>query len=351
MKPTDLSVALLTGAVLTMGLANPALARCFDLPEPVVSLEYGSRYITADTTRSVIDDDANAAVNAALAPVDDFIRDLARTANTVTRGGPAETQLADCVVARIAAWAWADALSDLGSLTAQLSIGGRLAGIAEAYRQVRPYAEQNHRTAAIETWLTKRAEEQIDFWEKDATHGARRGNLRAWASLAVFQTADVTGNDAMRLWAFASAARILCSARDDGSLPQETGRGKWGLHYQFHALGPLVTMAARSAPHDPALMAICDGALPRAVTYALSDYAAGGMQTAEYAGQVQSYFDGTHDLEPHAIAWLPAYLSMIPDDMTAAGMAKTGPLLNSKLGGDQHLLWETNTGQRIDIKR
>ncbi|WP_108483108.1 alginate lyase family protein [Oceaniglobus ichthyenteri] len=325
---------------LAVGLASPAIAGCFPPTEPVVTLDFGSRYVAEDASRATIDDESNAAVNAALAPVDDFIRDLAFAANTVTRHGAPEAALADCVVARIAAWAWADALSDLGSLTAQLSVGGRLAGIAEAYRQVRPFAEINHRTAAIERWLEKRSAEQIDFWEKDATHGARRGNLRAWASLAIFQVADLTGDDAARLWAFASAARILCSAREDGSLPQETGRGKWGLHYQFHAIAPLVTLAARAAPTDPALMTICNGALPRAVTYALDDYANGGLRTAEYSGQVQTYFDGTQNLEPHAIAWVPAYLTLTSSDAASALAAKTETLANSKLGGDQRLLWQ-----------
>jgi len=330
---------VLLALLLSIGLTAQAAAACFPAAEPVITLEYGSRYVADDATRSIIDEQSNAEVNKALRPVDDFIRDLASAANAVTLGGSAEADLADCVVARIAAWAWADALSELRSLTAQLSIGSRLAGIAEAYRQVRPHAEINHRTAAIERWLAKRSRDQIDFWEMDATHGARRGNLRAWASLAIFLTADLTDDDAGRFWAFASVARILCSAREDGSLPQETKRGKWGLHYQFHAIAPLVTIAARRSESDPDLTKICKAALPRAVAFALQDFAAGGIRTTEYSGAVQSYFDGTHKLEPHALAWLPAYLTLFPADEVAQSASRTQDFVNSKLGGKQRLLW------------
>ncbi len=333
---------LLAAFCLAASVGAEASAACGPAPDPVVRLEFGSRYQSDDPTRSNIDPESNADVNKALRPVDDFIRDLARAANTVTRGGASEAELADCVVGWIAIWAWADALSEMDSLTAQLSVGGRLAGIAGAYRQVRPYAEANHRTAAVERWLQKRVAEQVDFWERDAPHGARRGNLRAWASLAIFLTADLMDDDAARYWAFASAARILCSARSDGSLPQETLRGKWGLHYQFHAIGPLVTLAAISSRsgRDPDLRQICDGALARVVRYALEDYAAGGTRTASYSGQVQSYFDGTQELEAHALAWLPAYLTLVPDGLAARRAAELGLLANSKLGGDQRLLWE-----------
>lgn len=329
-------------AVFVCCLAGQGAAGCDPAPDPVIALDHGSRYRADDPTRSIIDTESNAAVEAALRPVDDFMRNLIWHANAVTRGGSAESDRADCVVARLAVWARADALSDLGSLTAQLAVGGRLAGFAEAYRQVHPLARSGPDAQAVEEWLARRAGDQMEFWERDATNGARRGNLRAWASLAIFLVGDLTGDDAARFWAIASAARILCSARGDGSLPQETGRGKWALHYQFHAIAPLVAMAARSALNGPDLTRICDGALGRAVRFAMTDYLAGGEATERYSAQVQTYFDGTQVLEPHAVAWLRAWLWLSPGDAALATevLARVdGTPVNSRLGGDPSLFW------------
>ncbi|MCA0943052.1 alginate lyase family protein [Salipiger pacificus] len=338
-------ISLLPTVPLLFLCAVPALAEgCPGAPEPVVTLDYGSRYAEDDPSRSSIDRESNAAVNRALRPIDAFIRDLVAQSNAVLSEGEDSAQQADCVLSRIAAWAEADALSDLGSFTARLSVGARLAGIAESYRQVRPLATDLKAAAGIEDWLTRRSAEQIDFWEKEATSGARTGNLRAWAALAVLLTGEVTGNDMQIGWASASAVRILCTARPDGSLPQETKRGGYGLHYQFHAIAPLVTIAAHLDRLGQPITESCDAALERAVGYALSDYTAKGALTEAYSGKPQSYFDGTETLQPHELAWLVAYRALFPQSDIASPLPRNEPLVNSKLGGDQRLLWK-NGGQ------
>ncbi|CUH80081.1 alginate lyase family protein [Tropicibacter naphthalenivorans] len=321
-------------------LAGPALANCAAAPDPVISLDYGSRYQDGDSSRSTLDEDSNAAVNDALRPVDDFIRDLASASDDVLRGGAKAQETADCVIAQIADWARADALSDLGSFTARLSVGARISGIAEAYRQVRPFASDLSAATTIEDWLHARATEQLAFWEKEATTGARVGNLRGWAALALLNVGEVTGDDALVAWASASAVRILCTARADGSLPQETKRGAYGLHYQFHALSPLTTIAARLDGVGRPITGLCGDALQRVVAYAFADYDAGGALTKGYSGKDQSYFDGTESLEPHELAFLPAYLRLFPGSplVTRANALET--LSNSKLGGNQRLLWD-----------
>lgn len=333
-----LSTLPLSAALLLA--AGAALAEeCPPAPEPVVTLDYGSRYAADDPSRSSIDQESNAAVSRALRPIDAFIRELVAQSNAVLAEANAGPEQADCVLSRIAAWAGADALSDLGSFTARLSVGARLAGIAESYRQVRPRATDLGAAAEIEDWLTRRSAEQIDFWEKEATSGARVGNLRAWAALAVLLTGEITGNDMQVGWASASALRILCTARPDGSLPQETKRGGYGLHYQFHAIAPLVTIAAHLDRLGQPITGSCDGALERVVGYALSDYAAEGALTEAYSGKRQSYFDGTETLQPHELAWVAAYRQLFPQTGLVSPLGAEAPLNNSKLGGDQRLLW------------
>ncbi|RVT82579.1 hypothetical protein DXV76_15150 [Rhodobacteraceae bacterium CCMM004] len=323
--------------MLAGALAGQAQAGCAPDIAPVVSLEFGSRYVAGDTSRSVVDRDGSKAATAALRPVDTFVRTLARDANAALAQG--DRTEADCVVARIVGWADADALSDLGTLNARLAVGSRLAGIAEAYRQVRPLSSDTAAQVRIEAWLAARTGAQRQFWEVEAPHGARSGNLRAWAALAVWLSGDLTGDDAGRYWALASAARILCTARPDGSLPQETKRGAHALYYQLHAVAPLAVLAAHADPRGHDLSAVCDGALARSAGFALEDYAAEGAASEAYSGQPQAVFARDPSKTAHLFAWLPAYLTLGSAPRAEAMIDAFATLGNSKLGGDQHLLW------------
>ncbi|MEM1388011.1 MAG: alginate lyase family protein [Pseudomonadota bacterium] len=317
-------------------LPQVALA-CDPGTDPVIRLDYGSRYIDDDPSRSTIDAQSNAAVNAALKPIDDFIRDLVRDANRVITD-PGDTERANCVVAQLAAWAEADALSDLDSFTARLSVGSRYAGFAFVYRQVRPYSTDMAARASIEDWLQRRIAEQMTFWEEEATPGAKRGNLRGWATLAVNLVAALTGDDAALHWSAASAVFLQCQAREDGSLPQETKRGRYGLHYQLHAVAPMVVTTALLEEQGHSIRGVCDNALDRIVAYTLADIETGAA-TAAYAGVTQTFFDGSAEFKPYQFAWLAAYQKLNPAPEFADEAARWSPLSHSKLGGRQELLW------------
>ncbi|MDN3722219.1 hypothetical protein QW131_30965 [Roseibium salinum] len=80
---TILAIAAVAGFGLTPDrAAAETSAACFEVPEPIVSLSYGSRYTDDSKDRSDIDKEADAAVDAALEPIDDLIVDLAKGANT-----------------------------------------------------------------------------------------------------------------------------------------------------------------------------------------------------------------------------------------------------------------------------
>ena len=99
-----------TIAVLVL-VAAPAQAQdasgaCFAATPAVLKLAYPSRYTKDSKSRSDFDEKADAAVDAALKPVDDFIVDLATTANRSLTEPDAKALLAaDCVVDRIHDWA------------------------------------------------------------------------------------------------------------------------------------------------------------------------------------------------------------------------------------------------------
>lgn len=331
------AIMLSLGAMLAAG--DAAALDCPPAPAPILSLDYDSRYEDEDETRSEIDPDANAEVDASQKPVDDFIRELAAMANQVHEPDAPTAEISDCVVSQIAQWARAGALLDLKSDTVRMTFGSRLAGISLALRQVRGFGGATADWQDIRIWLSQLSRAQMLFWEEDAPDGARRGNLRAWAALGLAATADVLQDPIMRGWAAWSAEYVICTANSDGSLPQEMTRGRLALHYQLHATAPLVVTARLLSEHGYDLRAACDSALDRIVSFSLSD-AQNGARSRAITGEVQSYFDGSRELTGYHLAWLEAYLSMVPDIAAARQTAdRFRPLSSSKLGGDQTAMW------------
>lgn len=328
----------LAGLVFT----GAALADCPEPPEPVIGLDFQSRYSADSATRSEIDADAADAVEEALRPVEDFIRDLADAATDAARDH--DTAAAECVMAQMAAWGRADALSEMGSSTSALTVGARLAGFALILRQMQALAPGSVDGREAGEWLDRRIAEQIAFWETDAPDGARQGNLRAWAALAAAaRSADRDGPNALRFafWSGASVAYVLCTAKPDGSLPQEMRRGPRALQYQLHALAPLTVSALILQQAGLPIAPVCDGALDRAVGFALDDLDSGSA-TRAITGEEQTFFSGKDEIEEFHLAWVAAYLAL--DGITHGDAARQrtatfGDLNYSKLGGNQTQMW------------
>ena len=158
---------------------------CEKVPEPVVSLDHGSRYVANDKSRSDFDETSNNDVNKQLKPVDTFIGDLANAANTAASSPEDQAVAAGCVLSGLAVWAKADALSSLETMNAQLSAPSRIAGLAFAYAQVQPFLPASKDRDLVESWLSDRAQATMTYFDTDAPKNASRNNLRAWAGLAV----------------------------------------------------------------------------------------------------------------------------------------------------------------------
>ena len=334
-----LALALLTPFAAATPVAAQSSSPCV-APPPVLTLAFGSRYIPEGESRSQIDEQANARVEAQLAPVDDFLRSLTDTANKALEPGADSAALAECVMGQIASWAEANALADLATRTSRLTFGSRLAGFGLVMLQVKPLAPESRHLAVINPWLEARMTDQMLFWEADAPDGASRGNLRAWAGLAGATIASVIDDPVIRGWAAWSASYVICTANPDGSLPQEMSRDRLALHYQLHAVAPLTVSAALLSQQGIDLTGRCDHALRRIVDFTVSDLET-GLRTAAITGVTQSYFDGSDTIEGWQLAWLEAYLT-IHFDPALIGLAdQYRPLNYSKLGGDQTLIWNT----------
>jgi poly(beta-D-mannuronate) lyase len=306
----------------------------------VVSLEYGSRYTAESEDRSDLDDEANAEVDRALGPVDDFIVELANAANRAEEGSDEATAAADCVVNSVAVWAEADALSDLGSMNAEISAPSRLGGIAMAYLQAKQHAGFLDAAEAevIEGWLQERMLATMRYFDDDAPERASQNNLRAWAGLAAAAVGLATGNDEITDWAAGTAELVACQADEDGALPLEMERGPRALQYQLHATAPLVVSAAMLSEDGRDLFAACDGAIHRIVGFVPNAFGNPELVAAK-AGEEQTYFEGDDELEGWELAWAEAYLSKFDQPALAALVEEYRPLANSKLGGAQDLLW------------
>jgi poly(beta-D-mannuronate) lyase len=323
-------------------LPAPALAfDCPATPPPVIALDFGSRYAEGDATRSQLDEDADRAADAALAPVEDFLRELTRMAGELHKDDTDRAAVADCAMGAMAEWAEAGALSDLRTDTAQLTLGSRLAGFALVTLQAAPHGTREGEVQAVTRWLAGLTRGQMVWWEANAPRNARQGNLRAWSALAAATVAGLADDPVARAWAAWSVDYILCTANPDGSLPQEMRRGKRALHYQLHALAPLTVAVLQLEQQGMALKDACDSALQRAARFALNDLAT-GEATRVASGEVQTFFDGTDKLEEWHLAWLEAYVALFPDenrDSIAAFLEEDRPMNYSKLGGNQTAMW------------
>ncbi|WP_226781753.1 alginate lyase family protein [Oceaniglobus trochenteri] len=331
---------MIRAGTVAAALILPGLAMaqgCPPAPEPVFSLAYGSRYAESDGPGRILDEKADREVDEELGPIDDFLRDLTDDANRVFAEDTDRQAIADCVLSRMAVWARADAMGDLRSNTSQLTIGSRLAAFGLTALQAAPFATRQDDRAVVRDWLHRRQRAQMEYWET-ATEGAARGNLRAWAALAGSAIGELANDAAMLGWSAWSASYILCSAAPDGSLPQEMTRGRFALHYQLHAIAPLTVTAARLNRLNLPITGQCDEALRRAVGFALGDLE-DGAQTRAITGEVQTFFDGSDEIEGFNLAFLEAYLTLYPDPAAEALAEEYRPLGHSKLGGDQTAIW------------
>ncbi|SMX24018.1 alginate lyase family protein [Boseongicola aestuarii] len=312
---------------------------CDAAPPAVVSLNYQSRYADSDDARAEIDPEREAEVLSALKPLDAFVDALAFATSGLYEGSAkAREARAACLVDQLGAWAAADALSDLSTVTAKLTIGSRYSAFSMVLWQTLPYAPDHPERANILKWLEKRLDEQVLFWA-DAPSGAREGNLRAWAALAAASLAEQTNRRDLRDWAEASIREVMCTAEADGSLPQEMSRGRFALHYQLHAIAPLVTSAVFLERQGVRATEICNAALHRIVHFAMSDLA-DGSKTAAKTGEAQSLFDGTDHLTSFQLAWIEQYLLLKRTETLEATAEALRPLIYTKLGGNQTDIWK-----------
>jgi poly(beta-D-mannuronate) lyase len=303
------------------------------MTEPVVSLDFGSRYTADSKTRSDIDEESNQAVDDALKPIDKFIQDLSRETNASATGDDGSVANARCVFDAVFAWAKADALSDMQSMNAKLAVPSRLGGIAVAYGQVRGLTQKSGKEiAVIESWLKRRANETRVFFDTEAPKNASRNNLRAWASFAVGEVGILTSDTTLVAWAQNSNKAMIDQSSADGSLPLEMARGKYALHYQLHAVAPLVTSIARLCDAGYSAAGADAAKLRRVARFSVA--AVANPLLVVKIAKVEQQWTADPKKLAGTLAWLEPYMALSADAGLITKTTVVRPLLNSKLGGD-----------------
>jgi poly(beta-D-mannuronate) lyase len=340
----NLVAALMSLSLLTLSVAPPVRAQdveaekpfvCEPAPEPVIGLSIGSRYEKDSATRSDISEQSNQDVDEALKPVEDFINDLSKMANVAYVGDPDAQANADCVMDWLHVWAAADGLSELDSLNARLAISPRLAGMALAYLQAKKLATPNQQQDEVTiAWFEKHSKDVVDFFAEEAGPLASTNNLRAWAALATAAIGRISGDEPTLLWARDSYKLLVCGAEDSGALPAEMERGERALHYQLHAIAPLVVAIAIIDPNGEADEELCRVKLEQIVEFTVSSVEH-PEKIADLVGKDQ-VFSGEDDTKPAAyqFAWAEAYLARYENPALEALISPMRPLRYSKLGGD-----------------
>lgn len=335
------SLLAIAAAIATAPAAQAADETCFKTPTPVMSLGFGSRYEADSKSRSDIDEESDAAVTKALKPIDQFIQNLAKIVSKAQTEKDIATRRAyhRCVVDSVYAWAKADALNDMRTFNAKLSVPARIGGLAILFAESRDQVPGLHdRERIVEKWLQKRAQEIVYFFENEATKGAARNNLRAWASMAVGEVGVLNRDRGLVEWSILSNNTMITNAATDGSLPLEMNRQRYALHYQLHAMTPLVASVAR----------LCEAGYGKggADLDKLRTMAHFSVKAVKDPKIVQKINGKSQTVKPGlknnltSLAWLEPYVALTNDLDMEKEFASLRPLSNSKLGGNQTNLYD-----------
>lgn len=324
------AMTLLLGA--TAPRAGETSFACPAVPSPVVALNFGSRYTDDSKTRSDIDEVSNAEVDQALQPVEKFIGELMKMANTALIDG--DTGRADCVLDWLDQWAGAGALTELETLNVKLAIPARYAGLAIALLQAETAGPLDTvKRERVVTWLTDVGVAMEEFFETEAPRNAKRANLRAWAGLAAAAIGRLNGDAAMLDWAKGSFELVTCQASPDGSLPLEMNRADKALNYQLHATAPLIVTAdlLKFTGYDG--YAACEGKLGSIAAFSLAAVEDPAI-VQKINGKEQTFQTGKQALEPFMLAWVETLLRHSPNEATDTFVDGFRPLAHAKLGGN-----------------
>jgi poly(beta-D-mannuronate) lyase len=259
------------------GRATVAPFKCAEAPPPTQDMSgLESRYARNDPTQSKIDP-ANAAKEAARGKaLWDYTLQLGRMADRFLLSNPARSDIADCVVRHLAAWARANALT--GNIEQNHEVGRHQAIMLQAWSLAaftfihmklgeRPQAGAEDRD--IRRWFTTLSDSVVKEYSDRSSvwYRKRSSNHGLWAGLAVANAGIVLDDKSKLDFGLALLRDGLAAVAADGSLPDEMARGDRALLYQHFATMPIMGLAAISRANGRDLSGPQQQALIRLLRY------------------------------------------------------------------------------------
>jgi poly(beta-D-mannuronate) lyase len=126
---------------------------------------------------------------------------------------------------------------------------------------------------------------------------------------------------------------VVCAANPDGSLPLEMGRGRLALHYQLHAVAPMILTAALLEEQGQPGFGICDGRIETIVAFTMAALKEPGIVDA-IAGTRQSFSAGKEKVAASQMAWAEPYLRRFANSELETFIKPLRPMAHAKLGGN-----------------
>lgn len=303
---------------------------CPGMPVPVRHLNVVGYY--TDAAGSIVDRARFERLQATMAPLHAFVRDVTEMTDRWARSRPEDLAPARCALQWMEAWARADAM--LGRITrpqGDIERQMALAGLALSWARLRQASVVTAtQRGAITRWLGDLAA-AIQPAYNSGSGLITRNHAAYWAGLAAAATAVVANDPAMFEWGVQQARIGIAQIDADGALPLELARRSKALHYHALAAQALILTAELAAANNVDLYAERNGALgrlARRVAEGLRDPAWFQNRAGIAQDSIQGRWSGWH------AAFLEPFLARVPDATIAAIAARFRPMRNPYLGGD-----------------
>jgi len=226
-------------------LSTGAFAEC-PTPIPAQRDIIADSYYDDPPVYSHIDPVRHAAYEAAVKPLDTYLRTVAKLASEGQK---------ECALRWLVSWSEGDAM--LGHIEKEQAHYERkwiLSGLALSYAKVRDAASRDQ-MAAIDTWLQAVADGVRSH--SDAFKGVRN-NHYYWEGLAVAATGAVTENAKDLAWGRKVYHDAMADIAPDGTLPLEMRRGGRALHYHLFSAAPLAMLETILDENDPKFVKLAE---------------------------------------------------------------------------------------------
>ena len=325
-------------AIPQVASGNMDAYECAPAPAPIISLDVESRYDQSVETRDEVDEVASAAYEQEMEAVRDFQRLVVKAANTAISNPRRAQSAADCAAGYLYDWAQSDALSDLGTNTANLNRSPFLSSFALSWLQIRELIYDSNIREVIEGWLDRQARDTITFSQSREGKVSGENNHRYWAGLAVSATGIVLSDCSLYSWGVGALNLAATQVDENGYLPHELARGERARNYHMYALGPILmlTLMERSQGRDA--LALNDGALRRLVQ-TVTNSVLDPSEIENLAGAVQLSDDEANGLPAsHRMGWSELLYELDPDFEFGLSLDSVRPIGLSALGGNLTLL-------------